>query len=100
MLPPTAPTISYPRASSAESPRRMYRSRGAANVLAKSSTIASRVASPVHRFNISTAIASVLNTRSGASRTHPPCASLCDRRTPLWQPRADTVRKFNRRPVH
>src|SRR6266446_8681695 len=31
---------------------------------------------------ISTAIASALNTRSGASRTQPPCASFCTRRTP------------------
>jgi hypothetical protein len=34
------------------------------------------VISPVQRLMISTAIASALKIRSGASRTHPPCASL------------------------
>src|SRR5215211_4662001 len=58
------------------------RSRGAAKVAARSSTIAANVASPVQRLRISTAIASALKTRSGASRTHPPCASLCVSRTP------------------
>src|SRR5580704_14808026 len=44
--------------------------------------IASNVASPVHLFRTSAETASALNTRSGASRTQPPCASLCTRRTP------------------
>ena len=40
------------------------------------------LASPVHRLRISAAIASALMTRSGASSTKPPCASLWTRRTP------------------
>src|SRR5436305_3906293 len=60
----------------------MIRSRGALKVLARSSTISATVASPVHRFTISAAIASALNRRSGASSTQPPCASLCVSRTP------------------
>src|SRR2546423_7138595 len=60
----------------------MMRSRGALNVFARSSTISFTVASPLQRFTISAAIASALNTRSGASSTQPPCASLCVRRTP------------------
>ena len=50
--------------------------------LARSSTIAANVASPVQRLRISTAIASALNMRSGASSTQPPCASLWVSRTP------------------
>src|SRR5665647_1060346 len=54
------------------------RSRGApAKALARSSSIVSTLASPLQRLRISTAMASALNTRSGASRTQPPCASLC-----------------------
>src|SRR6202044_507028 len=70
------------------SPRNMavtsarMRSRGALKVLARSSTIASSVASPVQRLTISTAMVSALNTRSGANSTQPPCASLCTSRTP------------------
>src|SRR5262249_12812658 len=41
-----------------------------------------KVASPVQRLTTSAAIASALNTRSGASSTQPPCASLCTSRTP------------------
>ena len=44
--------------------------------------ISPKVASPVQRLTISTAIASALNTRSGASSTQPPCASLWTSRTP------------------
>src|SRR6516162_7401499 len=58
------------------------RSRGALKAVARSSMIASNVASPVHLFRTSAETASALNTRSGASSTHPPCASLCTRRTP------------------
>ena len=58
------------------------RSRGALKVFARSSTISFTVASPVQRLTISAAIASALNTRSGASSTQPPCASLCVSRTP------------------
>ena len=60
----------------------MMRSRGALKVFARSSTISFTVASPVQRFTISAAIGSALNTRSGASSTQPPCASLCVSRTP------------------
>src|SRR3974390_235775 len=59
------------------------RSRGApVKAFAKSSTIAAMLASPVQRFKISTATVSALNTRSGASSSQPPCASLCVSRTP------------------
>src|SRR5579871_241208 len=44
--------------------------------------MSAKVASPVQRFTISAAMASALNTRSGASSTQPPCASLCTSRTP------------------
>src|SRR5262245_12454264 len=58
-------------------------SRGAeGKVLARSSMISPKVASPVQRLMISTAIWSALKTRSGASSTHPPCASLWVSRTP------------------
>ena len=79
------PAVSYPRATANQQLSRHPRGCARAaplKVLARSSTIASSVASPVHRFNISTVIASALNTRSGASRTQPPCASLCVNRTP------------------
>src|SRR5262245_43641211 len=58
-------------------------SRGAdEKALARSSMISPKLASPVQRLMISTAIASALNTRSGASSTQPPCASLWASRTP------------------
>src|ERR1700737_563722 len=44
--------------------------------------ISRTLASPLQRLMISAAIASALNTRSGASSTQPPCASLCTSRTP------------------
>src|SRR5665213_2091451 len=47
------------------------RSRGAENRVARSSTIAEKVRSPVHRLRISWATMSALKTRSGASSTHP-----------------------------
>src|SRR4051812_43250072 len=60
----------------------MIRSRGALKVFARSSTMSFTVASPLQRLMISCAGPSALNTRSGASSTQPPCASLCVRRTP------------------
>ena len=56
--------------------------RRAGKGLARSSTIASTLTRPVQRLRMSTAMASALNTRSGASRTQPPCASLFTSRTP------------------
>ena len=44
--------------------------------------MAANVASPLHLFTTLAATAPALNTRSGASSTQPPCASLCTRRTP------------------
>src|SRR5258708_7541950 len=49
---------------------------------ARSSTMAAKLASPVQRLTTSAAIWSALNTRSGASSTQPPWASLWTSRTP------------------
>jgi hypothetical protein len=51
-------------------------------LFASSSTNSAKVTSPVQRLMISAAIASALNTRSGASRIHPLWASLWTSRTP------------------
>ena len=56
--------------------------RSALKVAARLSTISLNVATPSHRFKISTAIASVLTTRSGASKSHSLRVSSSFSRTP------------------